>query len=124
MAKHNVSRDELVNLAVTVGRDFYGGKRHDTNEEIAEALNFHATQSKGVLREMFQILESFYRSRIGEQLAPLVETPDPNVAGSEGGYTGGINITFGVCGGCTTDTGGKGYWIYVNGQEQTCISCP
>jgi hypothetical protein len=123
MAKLNVDRKELLNLSVTVGHGFYGGKRHDTNEEIATALNSHAAHSTGVLKEVFQILESYYRSQVGLPLHQLVETPDPNIAGGKGGHSGGINITLGPCGGCKTDTGAVGYWIYVNGQEQTCIAC-
>jgi hypothetical protein len=124
MAQHDIDRTVFVNLGVTIGPGFYGGKKHDTNEDIAEVLASHAAHSDGVLSEIFLILEKYYRTHLGVPLHQLVESPDPNVAGSKGGHTGGTNITFGDCGGCVPNGGGVGYWIYVNGTEQTCVPCP
>jgi hypothetical protein len=123
MVQHDVDRDFFVNLTVTIGHGFYGGKKHDTNEEIAEALESHATHSDGVLREIFLLLGSYYRTRVGMPLHPLVESPDPNVAGSKGGYSGSANVTYGKCGQCTPKSGGKGRFYYVNGEEQDCVAC-
>jgi hypothetical protein len=123
MAQNDVDRKVFVNLALTIGPGFYGGKKHDTNEEIAEVLASHAARSNGVLAETFLILEKYYRTHLGLPLHQLAEAPDPTVTGSKGGHTGGTNITFGNCGGCSPDGGGVGYWIYVNAQEQSCIPC-
>src|ERR1035438_8813005 len=65
--KHDIDDHVFVNLAVTIGPGFYGGKRHDTNEEIVEVLASHATHSNGVLREVFLILEKYYRTHRSEE---------------------------------------------------------
>jgi hypothetical protein len=110
----------FLNLTVTIGPDFYGGMKHDSNEEIAEVLASHAKHSDGLLRETLLLLEKFYRTRIGMPLNPLVETPDPNVAGATGSYTGGTTITYGECGRCAA---GKGRFQYQDGQVQGCVAC-
>jgi len=113
----------FLNLTVTIGPNFYGGMKHDSNEEIAEVLASHARHSDGGLRELFVVLENFYRTQIGMPLHQLVEAPDPNIAGATGEYTGSTTVTYGQCGHCTTETGGKGRWSYVNGQAQSCSAC-
>lgn len=123
MAQHDVDRKVFVNLGVTIGRGFYGGKKHDTNEEIAEVLASHAAHSGGVLAEVLLILEKYYRTQVGVPLHQLVEAPDPNVAGSTGEFIG-TTISYGNCGGCNPGGGGVGRWIYVNGSELACVPCP
>jgi hypothetical protein len=118
-----IGHDLFVNLAVTIGPKFYGEKRPGTNEEIAEVLRSHAAHFDGLLRELFTVLEKYYRTQVGLRLNPLAEAPDPTKAGATGGHTGGANVTFGNCGGCTPQAGEKGYWMYVNGQKQSCIPC-
>ncbi len=117
--EHEMADEIFVNLAMTIGPKFYGDKKHGTNEEIAEVLSSYAAHYDGVLREVFVILEKYYRTQVGLPLHPLAEAPDPNVANA----TGSTNATVGTCGGCTTSTGKKGYWVYSSGKKQSCIAC-
>jgi hypothetical protein len=123
MAHQDVHDRLFVNLAVTIGPGFYGGMKHDTNEEIAAVLASHAARFDGVLREVFLILENYYRTHIGMPLHPLVEAPDPNIVDSTGGLNNFTDVSFGNCGLCTPEAGGVGCWRYVNGEKQACVSC-
>jgi hypothetical protein len=118
--KHEIADEIFVNLAITVGPKFYGEKKPGTNEEIAEVLKSHAAHYDGVLREVFLVLEKYYRAHVGMPLHQLVEAVG-NVPTGEGSGDDS-NITYGVCGGCTTENGKKGRYWYVNGQRQSCVS--